>query len=181
MRKLFFLLLFTLLTATMQAQENNYIRISGDLGLVANTARDKKFGAGGSIGWLTIDNLISKNPNNFLTLHLKGFNNPYGDGKLISSILNGDGDGFNYIMPLVGYRITGSGVSNGYFVEPRVGASVGAMGHTSFAFSPLAGFGYENFEFSLFCDMGFSGKNNAIRKKNFFTPGISVAYTIAIY
>lgn len=180
MKKAIFMLLFVVLTASISAQESNYIRVSGDAGWVVNTNRGKKFGMGGTIGWITVDNWISKNSNNYLTLHLKGFNNPYGEGKLISSILNDKGDAFNYIAPLVGYRFTQAGASNGFFAEPRVGVVFGSK-HTAFAFAPLAGYTHENIEFSIFCDMGFSGKNSAIREKHFFTPGISVAYNIAIY
>lgn len=180
MKKTIFLMLLIFLTVTVIAQESNYIRISGDAGLVVNTNRDKKFGMGGTIGWLTVDNWISESKNNYVTFHLKGFNNPFGQGKLISSILNDKSDAFNYITPMIGYRFTQSGVSNGFFVEPRVGASFGSK-YVAFAFSPLGGYAYENLEFSLFCDMGFGGKNSAIREKNFFTPGISVAYNITMY
>lgn len=181
MKKMGWMLLFAFLMLTVNAQENNYIHISGDAGFVANSMRDNTFGMGGTIGWITVDNFIAHSSKNFLTLGLKGFNNPYGEGKLISSILNKKNDGFNYIMPLVGYRFTQSGISNGFFLEPRLGITFGAGKYTAFTFAPLIGYAFQNFEFALFCDMGFGGKNNAILNKNFFTPGASIAYNIAIY
>lgn len=181
MKKIMTTLLFILIAVTIYPQENNYIRISGDMGFVANTGRDKKFGLGGTISWVTVDHLISKSDNNFFAFHLKGFNNPYMEGKIISSILNKKNDAFNYILPLVGYRITRSGMANGLFIEPRAGVAIGAGKYTAFTLSPLIGYTSRNFEYSLFCDMGFGGKNSAMLKKYFFTPGISVAYNIAIY
>ncbi len=181
MRKTIVILFAAFLSGTVMAQDNNYIRISGDVGLVTNTERDEKFGIGGTLGWLTVDNLISQSGNNYIALHVKGFNNPYGEGKLISSILNDKNDGFSYIMPLLGYRLTQRGMSDGFFIEPRIGMAFGASKYAAFAFAPLAGYTYGGFEFSLFCDMGFGWKNNAILSKNFFTPGVSIAYNITIY
>lgn len=180
-RIIFIIMLLVALTfQSVEAQETNYIHISVDAGLVANTSRDKKFGMGGTIGWLTQDNLLSQNPNNYISLSVKGFNNPYDGGKLISSINNDKGDAFNYIMPLLGYRFTQEGVADGFFVEPRIGAVFGAGSYAGFAFSPLAGYALQQFNFSLYCDMGFGGKESAILKKSFFTPGISVAYNISL-
>lgn len=181
MKKIIFALVLACFIWVINAQESNYVRVSADAGFVVNTNRDKKFGAGGSIGWLTVDNWLSRSGTNYIALHFKGFNNPYGEGKLISSILNDRSDAFNYIMPLVGYRFTGIGASNGFFAEPRVGVTIGAGGYTALTFSPLAGYAYENLEFSAFCDMGFGGKESAIRQKNFFTPGVSIAYNITLY
>lgn len=182
MKRIFLLslLLISLAIGMGKAQETNYIFVSVDAGLVANTNRDKKFGLGGSIGWLTQDNLFSFNPNNYISLSVKAFNNPYGDGKLISSINNDTDDSFNYLMPLVGYRITQNGVADGFFVEPRIGAVFGASSYAGLAFSPLAGYSVKQFDISIYCDMGFGDKNSAIRKKNFFTPGISIGYNISL-
>lgn len=178
MKKTISILLFSLvILTTIQAQKINYFRVSGDAGMVVNTERDNKSGMGGTLGWLAQDNLFSFNPDNYITLSIKGFNNPYNGGKLVGSILNGKNDGFNYIMPLLGYRTTQHGVADGFFAEPRIGIVIGS-GYTGFAFSPLAGYAYRNFEFSLFCDMGFSEKVSAIRKNNFFTPGISIGYNL---
>ncbi len=181
MKKKIFILLFTAVTlATAEAQHSNYIRISGDAGLVVNTDRDKKFGLGGTISWLTQDNLLSQNPDNYITLSIKGFNNPYGDGKFLGSLFNDKDDAFNYIMPLAGYRLTQQGVADGLFVEPRIGAVFGASGYAGLAFSPLAGYAWQHFDFSLYCDMGFGSQSSAIHKKNFFTPGISIGYNIGL-
>jgi len=88
MEKTIFILLFSLVTlTTTQAQKSNYFRISGDAGIVVNTERDNKSGMGGTLGWLAQDNLFSFNPNNYISLSIKGFNNPYGGGKLVGSIL----------------------------------------------------------------------------------------------
>lgn len=173
-------ILFAALTIqSAEAQQSNYIHISVDAGLVVNTGQDKKFGLGGTLGWLTQDNLLSLNPNNFISLSVKAFNNPYGEGKLLSSINNSANDGFTYIMPLAGYRITQEGVSNGFFVEPRIGAVFGDS-YTGLAFSPIAGYAVRQFDLSIYCDMGFSSKEAPILKKNFFTPGISIAYNIGL-
>lgn len=174
------MLLAALTVQPAKAQESNYIHISVDAGLVINTSRDKKFGLGGTIGWLTRDNLFSMNPDNYITLSMKAFNNPYGEGKFISSIRNKTDDGFTYIMPLAGYRITQQGIADGFFIEPRIGAVFGGSSYTGLAFSPIAGYAVQQFDFSLYCDMGFGNKNSAIRKKNFFTPGISIAYNISL-
>ena len=172
-----FLLLFITIV-TVRSQEN-YIRISGEIGFVLNSERDKKVGMGGTIEWITQDNLISLNPTNFITLSLKGFNNPYGDGKLLGSMFNEKDDAFNYIMPLVGYRITQHGVADGLFVDPRIGAVFG-VSYSGFAFAPLAGYAYRNFDFGIFCDMGFGNKNSAMLNKNFFTLGVSIGYNIGL-
>ena len=178
MKKTPILLLLFLTVVTAKSQEN-YIRISGEGGLVLNSERDKKTGLGGTITWLTQDNLISLNPYNYITLSLKGFNNPYGDGKLLSSMFNDKDDAFNYIIPLAGYRITQTGVDNGFYIEPRIGTVLGAN-YSGFAFAPLAGFAYRNFDFGVFCDMGFGGKNSAMLKKDFFTLGGSIGYNIGL-
>ncbi|SCD21446.1 putative secreted protein [Proteiniphilum saccharofermentans] len=179
-RTIFIIILLAALTIqSAEAQETNYINISVDAGLVANTSRDKKFGLGGTIGWLTQDNLLSLNSNNYISLSVKAFNNPYGEGKILSSIKNDADDAFNYIMPLAGYRFTQEGISDGFFVEPRIGAVFGAS-YAGLAFSPIAGYAVQQFNFSIYCDMGFAGKESAIRKKSFFTPGISVAYNISL-
>lgn len=177
MKKKIFLILFTVVTlGTAQAQHSNYIRISGDAGFVVNSERDKKFGLGGTLSWLTQDIFIAKNSDNYISLGLKAFNNPYEEGKLITSIMNDKDDAFNYLMALAGYRITGQGISDGFFVEPRIGAVFGASGYTGFAFAPLAGYAYRNFDFAVYCDMGFGRENSAVLKKNFFTPGLSIGY-----
>ncbi|WP_298650188.1 hypothetical protein [uncultured Proteiniphilum sp.] len=173
------LLLAALTIQSAEAQEYNYIHVSIDAGLVANTSHDKKFGMGGTLGWLTQDNLLAFNPRNYISLSVKAFNNPYGEGKFLSSIMNDANDAFNYIMPLVGYRFTQEGISNGFFVEPRIGAVFGSS-YNGMAFSPIAGYAVQQFNFSLYCDMGFGSKESAILKKNFFTPGISVAYNISL-
>jgi hypothetical protein len=181
MKTTIFILLFTVFSfISTQAQHSNFIRLSVDAGLVVNTERDNQFGMGGTLSWFIQDNLFSFNPDNYISIGITGFNNPYGEGKLIGSILNDKKDGFNYIMPLLGYRITQQGIADGFFAEPRMGIVIGS-GYTGFAFSPLAGYAYRNFDFSLFCDMGFSDKVSfAMRKKNFFTPGISIGYNIGI-
>ncbi len=180
-RTIFIVILLAALTiGSVEAQQSNYIHVSVDAGLVANTNRDKKFGMGGTLGWLTQDNLLSLNPNNYISLNVKALNNPYGEGKFLSSIMNDANDAFNYIMPLAGYRLTQQGISDGFFIEPRIGAVFGANSYTGFAFSPIAGYAVQQFNFSLYCDMGFGSKNSAILEKNFFTPGISVAYNIGL-
>ncbi|WP_294080175.1 hypothetical protein [Proteiniphilum sp. UBA5384] len=174
------ILLAVLTIQSAKAQQSNYIHVSVDAGLVANTSRDKKFGLGGTLGWLTQDNLLWGNPNAYFSLSVKAFNNPYGEGKLFSSINNDADDAFNYIMPLVGYRITRNGISDGFFVEPRMGAVFGANSYAGFVFSPLAGYALRQFDFAIYCDMGFGSKESAILKKSFFTPGISIAYNIGL-
>lgn len=179
--KFFSLLAFAIvMTVQVKAQHENYIRISADAGLVANTDRDGKFALGGTVSWLTQDNLIALSEYNYITLGVKGINNPYGDGKILSSIGNDKDDAFNYIGALAGYRFTQEGVAFGLYAEPRIGAAFGADGYAAFLFSPIVGYAYNYFDFSAFCDMGFGGKNSAIGKKNFFTVGVSVAYNIGL-
>lgn len=178
-KTIFIVILLTALTVQSAKAQSNYIRISADAGLVVNTGQDKKFGMGGTLGWLTGDNLLSLNPNNYISLSVKAFNNPYGEGKLFSSINNDADDGFTYIMPLAGYRITQGGISDGFFVEPRIGA-VFSSGYNGLAFSPIVGYAVQQFDFSLYCDMGFGSKESPILKKNFFTPGISIAYNFSL-
>lgn len=181
MRKIILLLfLFVSSTFLTKAQTNHVIRISGDLGIVANSNNERKFGMGGTVSWLAIDNQLSKNGKNYLSLSIKGFNNPYGEGKLLTSILNDKNDALNYLMPLVGYRITFKDITNGFFLEPRVGAIFGASGYKGFAFSPMAGYGLENFNIAIYLDMGFGNKNSPILKKNIVSPGISIGYMIPI-
>ena len=176
---LLIILLVSLTIRSIEAQESNYIRVSLDAGLIANSSYDKKFGLGGTIGWLTQDNMLSFNPNNYLSLSIKAFNNPYGEGKFFSSINNDANDGFTYIMPLLGYRFTREGIANGFFIEPRLGMVFGS-GYYGFALSPIAGYAVQQFNFSLYCDMGIGGAASAILKKSFFTPGISVAYNFSL-
>lgn len=177
MNRLFFIFLFTMVAlSTMQAQKNNYIHISADGGLIVNSERDEKIGLGGTLSWLTVDNLIAPQTNNYISLGIKAINNPYNGGKFITSINNDKNDAFNYLMALAGYRITQQGISAGFFVEPRLGVVFGAGGYTGFAFAPLAGYAYHNFDFAVYCDMGFGRENSAILKKNFFTPGLSIGY-----
>ena len=173
------ILLIALTTPAATAQDANYIHVSSDAGLVVNTNRDKKLGIGGTLAWLAQDNLFSLNPRNYISLSVKAFNNPYGEGKFFSSIMNKANDGFNYIMPVVGYRLTQQGVDDGFFVEPRIGAVFGS-GYSGLALSPIAGYALQQFNFSIYCDMGFGRENSAIREKNFFVPGISIAYNISI-
>ena len=162
-----------------QAQYDNYLRISGDLGSTINSQRDKKFGMGGSLSWITSDNILSLNDKYFFTLGAKAHNNPYGEGKFISSIMNEKDDAFNYILSFVGYRLTQKGVENGFFIEPRIGAAFGS-GYTGYAFAPIAGYAYKNFDFSIYGDLVFSDKKSAIWEKNFYNIGVSIAYNIKL-
>lgn len=180
MKKL--LLLFTVaILATMGVNaQDHYIRVSIEPGAVLNTKMDKKFALGGSVAWMMEDEFISGNDNNLISVTLKGMNNPFLDGKLISSMFNKEYDAFNYIMPLVGYRFAQDGIDDGFFIEPRIGVAVLAGGKANFVIAPQAGYTYENFDFGVFCDMGFGGKPNAIKTNNFFTLGATIAYNIEL-
>lgn len=179
-KTIMFVIFFSILSLSYaQAQYDNYLRISGDMGSTVNSQRDKKFGIGGNISWMTTDNLLSLNNNNFITLGIKAHNNPYGEGKLISSLMNKKDDAFNYLLPFVGYRITQNGVENGFFIEPRIGVAIGPS-YTAFAFAPLAGYAYNSFDFSLYCDMGFGNEEGPILKKQFYNIGFSIAYNIRL-
>ena len=98
-KNLFLVVLSLIFFVNAQAQYDNYLRISGDMGFIVNSERNKKLGMGGNISWLTTDNLLSLNKNNFISLGVKAHNNPYGDGKFISSIMNEKDDAFNYLLP----------------------------------------------------------------------------------
>ncbi|HBL33824.1 MAG TPA: hypothetical protein DDZ96_08395 [Porphyromonadaceae bacterium] len=182
MNKATFFVLLTaavIFTTNVKAQETNYLRLSVEPGMVLNTKKDGKFALGGSIGWLTQDNFMAQNENNYLSVTLKAVNNPYGDGKILSSILNDKDDAFNYGTLLIGYRFTQQGIENGFYVEPRIGGALGAS-YGAFVFSPAAGYAYDHFDFSLFLDAGFGSKNNAIGEKNFFNLGLSIGYNIGL-
>lgn len=180
MKKIIFLIVFCILSLiNAHAQYDNFLRISGDMGSIVNSQRDKKFGLGGNISWITTDNLLSLNNNNFFTLGIKAHNNPYGEGKFISSILNKEDDAFNYLLPFLGYRVTQKGVENGFFVEPRIGVAIGHS-YTAFTIAPLAGYAYNEFDFSLFCDMGFGSDEGLILKKQFYNIGFSIAYNMRL-
>lgn len=185
MKKVFFTIIIGVLasiSAMAQAtyyKYDTYIRISGNIGFSASSERNEKLGIGGDIFWLAADNLFLMNRNNFITLGVKGFNNPYGEGSYVTSIMNGKNDGFNCIIALVGYRVTKQGAEQGLFVEPRMGIAFGSN-YSAYAFSPLFGYSYNNIEFSIFCDMGFSNQRNALMKNNFYTPGISLAYNLKL-
>lgn len=177
MNRLFFIFLFTTVALnTMLAQRNNYLHVSVDAGMVVNSEHDKKLGLGGTLSWLTVDNLIVPQSNNYISLGIKAMNNPYNEGKFVTSINNAKNDAFNYLMALAGYRITQRSATEGFFVEPRLGMVFGASGYTGLAFTPLAGYVYRNFDFSVYCDMGFGRERSAILKRNFFTPGLSFSY-----
>lgn len=182
MKKIYlFLLLGLSICLHTGAQTNNHMRFSGDVGIVVNSAQNNKSGVGGTISWLTADIFLFKEWNNYFTLHLKGFNNPYGDGKLFSSILNDENDGFNYIMPLAGYRMTRKGITEGFYLEPRIGVIIGASDYVGLAISPMTGYTFGNFDASLYVDIGFGNKVSAIHKKNIFAPGISIGYIFPLF
>lgn len=52
-------------------------------------------------------------------------------------------------------------------MEPRIGAVFGASGYTGFAFAPLVGYAYRDFDFAVYCDMGFGGENSAMERSIF--------------
>lgn len=180
MKRTTLLMVAVIVSAMALKAQSHYLRIAVSPGIVTNSEYKEKFALGGSVAWMMEDHFIGKNPNNFISLTFKGMNNPFGEGKLISSILNDKSDAFNYLMPLAGYRFCKNGMDDGFFVEPRVGAAIGASGWVGFAFSPQCGYALNNFDFAAFCDMGLGSKQNVIRKKNFFTIGASVAYRIKL-
>ncbi len=179
-RKLIILLIAIVSSAGLvKAQTGNFINVSGQMGFVTNSKQDRKFGVGGSAAFLLQDNFLAVNQDNYLTFTLKAFNNPFLDGKLIKSVLNNAYDAFNYIGILAGYRFTAGGAEDGFYVEPRLG--VGALaGGANFLFSPVVGYGYRNFDFGIFGDMGFRGKPMATNTNNAFTVGLTVGYNIAL-
>jgi|LSQX01.3.fsa_nt_gb hypothetical protein len=174
------LLLIAVITAVSASSQQNFLNISAQAGSVLNTDQDKSFGIGGSVTWLHQDGYLAKSENNYLTLTLKGFNNPYGEGKFISSVLNDKGDGFNYITALAGYRVAFQQITDGFFLEPRLGVGFFAEKKSSFLFSPMVGYTVKKIDIGVYCDMGFSKENYAIKKDNFFTLGVSVGYNIGL-
>lgn len=160
----------------ISAKWGNYVHLSGDAGFVLNSAQDRKFGMGGKIAFLLKDRWV--NDNCYWTITVKAFNNPYDDGKFLSSIYNHDDDAFNYIQFLAGYRYTFDSMTTGFYVEPRLGYARSARIKSAFAFVPSVGYTYNNFDFALFCDMGFAEKELANLKKGFVTLGVSVGYNI---
>lgn len=177
--KLFTLMVVLLTTGTLSAQTKSYLNVSGQAGFVVNSQEDRKLGLGGSAAWLQQDGFLFNCSKNYLTLTLKALNNPFREGRFVSSILNNKFDAFNYLGVLAGYRLTTGSAANGFYVEPRLGAGVEGSG-ISFLFSPAAGYAYKNFDFALYSDMGFAGKTQATGTDNFFTVGLSVGYNIGL-
>lgn len=178
-KKLTFLFAILLTTSVLTAQKN-VLNISGQVGTVMNSNQDRKFGLGGSVAWLVQDQFISKSEKNYLSLTFKAFNNPYEEGKLISSVFNEANDGFNYVAALAGYRVGFQSISNGFYIEPRVGMGLFASRKKSFVIAPAIGYTYKNIDFGAFCDMGFSNSNYATLTNRFFTVGLSVGYNIGL-
>ncbi|MHB9057067.1 MAG: hypothetical protein ACYC2P_13130 [Paludibacteraceae bacterium] len=178
--KLFTLLAAVVLTSTaLSAQTISYLHISGQAGLVTNSQQDRKLGLGGSVAWFRQDNLLFNSEKNYFTLTLKGFNNPYGEGKFISSIMNGANDAFNYIGLLAGYRLTAGNAAAGFYAEPRLGAGF-VPGGTGFLFSPALGYAFNGIDIAVYSDMGFRGKPLVTGTNNFYTVGLSVGYNIGL-
>lgn len=168
-------------TVTQKTYAQNAIHISADAGAVLKTNRDKSLGVGGTIGVMVQDNFFFIEPTNYLTFSIKGFNNPYGDGKILSSVLNGKDDAFNYISFLAGYRITQGDLSYGWYLEPHLGYTAGTTGYGAFTLAPSGGYAYDDFDLGVFLDMGFGGKaNHTFGGKNFYTLGITVGYNIRL-
>ena len=178
--KFYALVAAVILTAgTISAQSKTYVNVSLQGGYVANSEQDKKIGIGGTVAIMQQDFLFNAEKN-YLTLSVKGFNNPYGDGKFITSILNDRGDGFNSIAGLLGYRMTAENAANGFYVEPRVGIDFLAKGNKAFLFSPQVGYAFGGFDVALFGDLGFSGNTLATKTNNFYTVGLSIGYNIGL-
>ncbi|NLO72358.1 MAG: hypothetical protein GX102_15740 [Porphyromonadaceae bacterium] len=175
LKKITFLVLAVSLTVGLEA-EKNYLNVSGQTGVVVNSQRDKKLGIGGSVAWLMQDDFMSKSGKNYTSLTMKIFNNPYQEGKFLKSMFNNEDDGFNYVALLAGYRVNFQNISNGFFVEPRLGVGIFADKKPAFVVSPLVGFAYRNFDFGAYCDLGFKNKPFATQKNNFITVGLSVGY-----
>ena len=127
---------------------------------------------GGTISLMYFTNNYSSVNSDAITLGLKGFNNPWNGGKIVSSILNGKADAFNYLSVLAGYQKR----INHYFIEPRIGIAKGSN-YDAFIFSPQIGYTHENFDFGCFVDFGTGNKQNAIGSKKFSTLGLNIGYT----
>lgn len=178
--KFYALVAAVILTAgTISAQSKTYVNVSLQGGYVVNSERDEKIGIGGTVAIMQQDFLFNAEKN-YLTLTVKGFNNPYGDGKFITSIMNEEKDGFNHLDLLAGYRITGGDAQNGIFVEPRIGTALVYDWKPALLFSPTVGYATRGFEVALFGDFGFHNANLAIKKQNFTTVGISLGYNIGL-
>lgn len=118
--------------------DRRFISVSAEAGINAGSDKDKKFGLGGSVEYIMPDKLFH-NQRHYLTVGLKGFNNPYDDGKFVSSIFNKSNDGLNYIALLGGYRMVQNTVENGWYFEPRIGYTRAAS-YNGFIFAPKGGY-----------------------------------------
>lgn len=174
------LLMVAVIFATGLNAQKNYLNISVQAGQVINSQKDRKFGLGGSLAWLHQDNYMSQNENNYFSLTMKILNNPYGEGKFISSMFNNADDGFNYVSALLGYRFAFQSIENGVYIEPRLGYGHFAGHKSSLIISPQIGYTYNQFDFSAFCDFGFAKKPFITGKENFATIGLSVGYNIGL-
>ena len=178
--KFYALVAAVILTAgTISAQSKTYVNVSLQGGYVANSEQDKKIGIGGTVAIMQQDFLFNAEKN-YLTLTIKGFNNPILDGKFITSILNEERDCFNYVAPMLGYRMTTGSAANGFYVEPRVGYAFLASPGKAFLVAPQVGYAFNGFDVALFGDLGFSGNPTVAGPENFYTVGLSIGYNIGL-
>ncbi len=179
MKKEFFTLLLIVASVIFadKAQAQNAFHVSVNPGMVLESNQDKKFGLGGTLALMIEDRFMLNRPAYYVTFGVKGFNNPFGEGKLISSIFNKETDAFNYVAFLAGYRMTQDNFANGWYFEPRFGYAAGS-GYGAFVLAPVGGYAYNNFDFGVFADLGFGGKESIIGNKNFYTLGLTIGYNI---
>lgn len=163
---------------TSNAKKPSFIGVTANLGFVLNSDMDKKLALGGEASYAFADPFF-KSEKNFVTIGLKGMNNPYGEGKFISSMANNKNDGLNYISLLAGYRIISQSYENGFYAEPRIGITSAAK-FLGFAFAPKVGYTMKKWDFSAFADTAFGAPENNLLKKSIFTAGIGIGYNFAL-
>lgn len=174
MKRLLFVTLFIALVSLSAFSQYQFgIKVSPEAGMILKSNKSNKLGAGGTISLMYSHNYFSNENSDAFSLSIKGFNNPWDGGKIVSSILNGKSDAFNYLAVLVGYQKK----IKSYYIKPRIGFAK-SYDYTAFIFSPQIGYSYQNFDFGLFMDVAAGNDNTPIGDKNFNTLGLSVGYFI---
>lgn len=172
-RLLFTMLLVAMFSFSSYSQYQFGIKVAPEAGMILKSDKSNKLGVGGTISLMYSHNYFSSENSDAFSITLKGFNNPWNGGKIVSSILNGKSDAFNYLSVLAGYQKK----IKSYYIEPRIGFAKG-YDYTAFIFSPQIGYSYRNFDFGLFLDVAAGNEETPIGGKGFNTLGLSIGYFI---
>jgi hypothetical protein len=169
-----------------------YMHFSVEYGLVLNNSSDTILqpGLGGTLSILIPDNLLNNRNINYFTFGIKGLNNPHKNMPYLSSMnIKGNkeiDDSFNFFQILAGYRFSERIREGGWYFEPRIGYILwdfhdNDFSNQAFVISPTIGYVYNNFDFAIISDTGFSQRPTNIGKNVFMTLGLSIGYDLGFY